>query len=329
MTMRRITRDRRLTPDEAAKYKTIREQVARELPELVTRHQQRAMFSPDQYELIDFGAGRKLERFGPVILDRPSPASAGLPLGRTDAWNAAHARYLESDAGANERGRWVDLQPHPKEWCIEYADPKFSLRRTPFGHVGLFPEHAANWDWIGECVVHAKRPLNVLNLFAYTGGSTLAAAAAGASVVHVDAARNIVAWARRNAELSGLAGAPIRWIVDDALSFVRREIRRRRCYDALILDPPSYGHGPKGQAWKIDLHLRELLAACRELVSEPAIVLLTCHTPSIDAGAASRLVGDFLPSSAAIGQVESSDLKLTTLSGRQLPAGVTARWRAR
>jgi 23S rRNA (cytosine1962-C5)-methyltransferase len=284
------------------------------------------MFSLDQYELIDFGMGRKLERFGPVILDRPSPAAAGLSMHGQDAWNAAHARYIESSGEPGERGQWIDLRPHPDEWFIQHADLQLMLRCTPFGHLGLFPEHAANWDWIAQCVAQAKRPLAVLNLFAYTGGSTLAAAAAGASVVHVDSARNIVAWARRNAELSGLKTAPIRWIVDDALAFVRREVRRQRRYDAVILDPPSYGHGPKGQPWRIETDLSALLAACRELLTEPAFVLFTCHTPSIDADAAARLVADLLPPNVARNPVESSDLGLTSSAGRHLPAGVAIRW---
>ena len=203
---------------------------------------------------------------------------------------------------------------------------KFALRCTPFGHVGLFPEQAANWDWIADCVRCAGRPLEVLNLFAYTGGATLAAAAAGASVVHVDAARNIIAWARRNAELSGLEKSPIRWIVDDALTFVRREVRRGRRYDAVILDPPTYGHGPRGQSWKIDSDLRELLAECRKLFVEPEFALFTCHTPAIDRHAAAGLLANLLPAPDA-GHIESPDLTLTASTGPQFSAGVAARWR--
>jgi 23S rRNA (cytosine1962-C5)-methyltransferase len=286
------------------------------------------MFARDQYELLDFGAGRKLERFGPMILDRPSPPAAGARSEYPQLWDTAHARYVEATGGAVQRGHWVDLAPHPAEWSVNRGGLKFLLRCTPFGHIGLFPEHAAHWDWICDCVSQAQRPLDVLNLFAYTGGSTLAAAAAGASVVHVDAARNVVAWARRNAEVSGLGAAPIRWIVDDALGFIRREHRRGRKYDAVILDPPSYGHGPKGQPWKIESHLRELFAACREVLKEPTFILFTCHTPAIDAATASGLVAQMLPPLAAHGRIETGEMSLATATNRRLPAGVMARWRA-
>jgi 23S rRNA (cytosine1962-C5)-methyltransferase len=283
------------------------------------------MFLHDNYELIDFGGGRKLERFADIVLDRPCRPAEGAQFGVPKAWTSARGRYVESYSGS-ERGRWEWMGPAVDEWMLDHYKLKFALHCTPFGHVGLFPEQAANWDWIADCVTAARRPLDVLNLFAYTGGATLAAAAAGASVVHVDAARNVVAWARRNAELSGLEKSPIRWIADDALAFVRREVRRGRQYDAVILDPPTYGHGPRGQPWKIDSQLGDLLAECRKLMSDPAFVLFTCHTPAIDRQAAAGWLTALLPSSVA-GRVESMELTLTSSTGRRLAAGVAARWR--
>jgi 23S rRNA (cytosine1962-C5)-methyltransferase len=220
-------------------------------------------------------------------------------------------------------------RPLPAPWTISHHEIHFELEIKPFGHVGVFPEQAANWDWIAQQTARntptLEQRLRILNLFAYTGGSTLAAAAAGAEVTHVDAARNIVAWARRNAELSGLSAAPIRWIVDDALKFVRRELKRGKRYDAVILDPPSYGHGSAGESWKLDDHLAELLTVCRELATpQPRFVLLTCHAPNyhpqrlaeclITAGFAER------PE-----QIQAGDLSLCAADGRSLHAGVFAR----
>ena len=189
--------------------------------------------------------------------------------------------------------------------------------------MGIFPEQAANWDWIADRASAARRPPRILNLFAYTGGSTLAAAAAGASVVHVDAARNVVGWARRNAELSGLADRPIRWIAEDARKFVEREIRRGNRYDAVILDPPSYGHGPTGQVWKLEDDLAPLLALCRDVTAgEPDFLLVTCHTPGLGHDdLAALLRATFGPEAS----IESSDMWLATATGRHLPCGTMAR----
>lgn len=203
----------------------------------------------------------------------------------------------------------------------------FELKRTDFGHVGLFPEQAQNWDWIVEQVRHsssvAASPMKVLNLFAYTGGSTLAAAAVGAQVTHVDAARNIVAWARRNAKLSALGDAPIRWIAEDAVKFVTREIRRGHRYDAIILDPPSYGHGTHGEIWRLAEDLPRLLALCAAVtMPRPRFVLLTCHTPGFSPSALRELLA------AAFGsaQIDAAPLRLLTSTGQALSCGVAARW---
>jgi 23S rRNA (cytosine1962-C5)-methyltransferase len=325
--MNRIVRNRRRTPDEIAKYRTVRAQVARELPDLIARHLRRAeaVSTPTQYELLDFGEGRKLERFAGVVLDRPCRQADGVKRDAPHLWSSADAFYQEAASGG-VRGEWTFSGPPIDSWQVQFEEIRFALRCTPFGHVGLFPEQVENWRWIANCVEAAARPLEVLNLFAYTGGATLSAAKCGARVVHVDAARNIVAWARRNADHSALDQAPIRWITDDALMFVRREVRRGRRYDAVILDPPTYGHGPRGQPWKIESHLDELVSICRQLLVKPAFALFTCHTPQFDRHAAADLLRRLLPPSA--GQVESLDLTLTSSTGRQLPAGVAARWRA-
>jgi 23S rRNA (cytosine1962-C5)-methyltransferase len=284
------------------------------------------VFTPDQYELLDFGQGRKLERFGAYLLDRPAPAADGVARGNPAIWRQATARYerVAAQSGVwrppadddNDAGSY-----HP--WTIRHGSFALELTLTEFGHLGVFPEQAANWDWIARQISRFESPTKVLNLFAYTGASTLAAAAAGAEVVHVDAARNTVAWARRNAERSSLADRPIRWIADDTLTFVRRELRRGRRYQAVLLDPPSYGHGTKGQPWQIAEHLPELLALCAEITADDLrFFLLTCHTPGFGPSELSRLL------SAAIGQADAagSEMAIVASDGRRLSCGAQARW---
>ncbi|MGA2616254.1 MAG: class I SAM-dependent methyltransferase [Thermoguttaceae bacterium] len=295
------------------------------------------LFSPDQYRLLDFGEGRRLERFGPLIVDRPSPTADGLARGDPEAWQRADARFERTD---REHGQWICRPDLPQRWTIRRAGLVLEAKLTAFGQVGMFPEQAENWDWIAQRVTQAgpkgtvpfssdenrdspRKQLRLLNLFAYTGASTLAAAGAGAEVVHVDAARNMVAWARRNAELSGLAAAPIRWIAEDALKFVRRELRRGSRYDAVVLDPPSYGHGAHGEVWRLSAHLPRLLALCAELaVGRPRFLLLSCHTPGFTPG---RL-HDLLLATLGGGNIQAQPLQLLTASGRELSAGVAARW---
>ena len=280
------------------------------------------MFAPDQYELIDFGEGRRLERFAGVTLDRPCPAAVSA-LARPSDWASADGRY---ERGAEAAGRWFWKQEPPDDWTITHGEFSLRLNATKFGHLGVFPEQAANWDWITRRVQAAGRPLNVLNLFAYTGGATLAAAAAGATVVHVDAAKNVVGRARRNARASGLQQAAVRWIVEDAATFVRREMRRGNRYDAVILDPPSYGHGPKGQAWKLTRDLPKLLKACAELTADRrAFLLLTCHTPGYGPPELEALTADVVFGACSAG-VTAGALGPSTADGRTLPAGVVARW---
>ncbi len=281
------------------------------------------MFAPGMYQLIDFGDGRRLERFGPARLDRPCPAAENAARQDLHAWNAADARFDRRDENA---GLWTLRCEIPQRWTVSHGPLVLELKRTEFGHLGLFPEQADNWDWIAERVRAAGMPVRVLNLFAYTGGSTLAAAAAGAEVVHVDAARNVVAWARRNAELSGLAEAPVRWITDDANKFVRRELKREERYDAVILDPPSYGHGARGEVWRLSKHLPRLLEMCGQLTAgRRQFILLTCHTPDFGPARLKAMLVHALGDTTA-GTVSAAPMTLRAATGRELSSGVVVRW---
>jgi 23S rRNA (cytosine1962-C5)-methyltransferase len=302
------------------------------------------VFSHEQYALLDFGEGRKLERFGDVIVDRPSPAVASARRRNESAWSRAAARFIPSNqaiqSGCGQRGQWQRKNETPDRWIIEHGALRFELRLTEFGHVGVFPEQASNWDRIAKHVLHLGSQLSsqsdtadnrprVLNLFAYTGGSTLAAAAGGAEVVHVDASKSTVAWARQNAELSGLAAAPIRWIAEDAARFVARELKRGRRYHGIILDPPSYGHGPKGRSWLIDRDLPSLLQVCSELLTdEKGFVLLSCHSPAIGVGELTQLLENSMRKRRSY-SITFGCLNLRTFSGRQIPSGVMAQWEGR
>lgn len=275
-----------------------------------------------EYELVDFGMERKLERFGGYLLDRPSPAAEGVMKQCPNrVWQAA----VRFDRVTGDRGVWMPSShlaaPLPECWQIRHPPFVLELKTTPAGHLGVFPEQVANWQWLAEQIASAMRPVRLLNLFAYTGASSLAAAAAGAEVTHVDAARNTVAWARRNAALSSLAHAPIHWIVDDAAAFVRRELKRGRRYDWIVLDPPSYGHGPKGKTWKLATDLEPLLADCVRLCScDPGGLLLTCHTP----GFGPRELHELLVRTGRR-DAESGPLVLETRDGRTLTSGAMAR----
>lgn len=281
------------------------------------------MFQRCDYQLLDFGFGRKLERFGDYILDRPSPAAENHTPLESESWKAANARY---ERGAKAKGRWEFRTELPETWPLQHKPFQFQLRPTDFGHVGVFPEQSGNWDWIAKQVQRANRQLNVLNLFAYTGGSTMAAAAAGARVVHVDSAKSTVGWARSNAAAAGLEAAPIRWITEDASRFVQREIKRGHQYDAVILDPPSYGHGPAGETWKLDESLIPLLQGCAKLTSASrAFILLTCHSSGFGPAEAEAYLADAVFGACSAG-ANAKSLNLKTGSARQLNAGVVARW---
>ncbi len=285
------------------------------------------MFPPDQYQLIDFGEGRRLERFSPWLLDRPCPAVEDVQRVEPEAWAEVHGRF---ERGEGEKGQWIADADLPKRWTISHGPITLELRPSVFGHLGVFPEQAANWDWIAEQLRDADEPLKVLNLFAYTGGSTLAAAAAGAEVVHVDAARNTLKRARRNAELSDMAKRPIRWIAEDATKFVKRELKRGNRYDAVILDPPSYGHGPRGEVWRLSKHLPRLLRMCGELTADRRrFLLLTCHTPGYTAERLKQMTGDALAEAdGEEGHLSAGGLTIRAVTGRKLPSGVAVNWRA-
>ena len=220
------------------------------------------------YEVIDCSGGEKLERWGKYILVRPDPQVIWDTDKKAPQWRKMNGHYHRSSKGG---GEW-EFFSLPEQWSINYKGLTFQLKPFSFKHTGLFPEQAANWDWFGEKIKNAGRPVKVLNLFAYTGGATLAAAKAGASVTHVDASKGMVAWAKENAKSSGLEDAPIRWIVDDCVKFVEREIRRGNHYDAIIMDPPSYGRGPKGEIWKIEVDLSVGEALCKAPLRQAVIL---------------------------------------------------------
>ena len=240
------------------------------------------------YELLDCSDGERLERWGDVILIRPDPQIIWKDSQTAPEWNTAHARYIRSDKGG---GAWDYRRKLPESWQIKYRDLTFLVKPTGFKHTGLFPEQAVNWDYCTELIKGANRPINVLNLFAYTGGATLACAAAGASVCHCDAVKGMVDWARTNAKLSGLSDKPIRWIVDDANKFIKREIRRGTRYDGIILDPPSYGRGTNGEMWKLEDSIFGLMQDITELLSDkPLFLLLNSYTTGLSASVMSYLL---------------------------------------
>jgi 23S rRNA (cytosine1962-C5)-methyltransferase len=281
------------------------------------------MFTKDQYELMDFGEGRRLERFGQFVLDRPSVAAEGIQKVNPGLWDQAVAYYAKREFG---EGNWRSTNQMPLSWGITHGGMRLELKLTDFGHVGVFPEHAGNWDWISRQLQRADEPLKVLNLFAYTGGATLACAAAGAEVVHVDSAQNTVLWARRNTEASNLRDASIRWITEDALKFVSREIKRGNKYHGVILDPPSYGHGPKGEVWKIKEHLPELLEKCAELTAHHRrFILLSCHTTGYVPADLVQILQDGFGGLDSH-PVHAGGLAVRSTDGRNLPSGIAARW---
>jgi 23S rRNA (cytosine1962-C5)-methyltransferase len=285
-----------------------------------------------QYELIDFGNGRKLERLGGVMVDRPCPAASNTRHAHAILWRHALLCYEAGPTGQPHwisRGGHADMTPAWQFRQTSRFELVLSLAPLPSGQVGIFPEQAANWAWIHEQCASSARPLRVLNFFAYTGASTIAAAAGGAEVTHVDAAKGMVERASHNAAQSGLADAPIRWIVDDAVKFATRELRRGNRYDAVILDPPTYGHGKKGVAWQIHRDLPELLRLVLNLTdNRPSFLLLTCHTTGIDAdGLAEYLLEARVAKTAR--QIERGEMQLRARDGRTLAAGVFARTSAK
>lgn len=274
------------------------------------------------YTVIDTSSGEKLERWGKYTLIRPDPQVIWKTEKNNPVWRTADASYKRSKSGG---GAWSDNKL-PESWVISYGDLSFRIKPMGFKHTGLFPEQAANWDWFGGLIRNAGRPIKVLNLFAYTGGATVAAAKAGAQVVHVDAAKGMVAAAKENARLSGLADAPIRYIVDDCKKFIEREIRRGNKYDGIIMDPPSYGRGPTGEVWKIEENIDEFVALTANLLSdEPLFFLLNSYTTGLSASTMKYITSVRLLSKRG-GYSEADELGLPVgNTGLALPCGSSVR----
>ena len=274
------------------------------------------------YEVLDTSNGEKLERWGDYFLVRPDPQVLWDTPKKLRQWKKPNGHYHRSHKGG---GQWefFDL---PKTWDIQYKELKFHLQPFSFKHTGLFPEQAVNWDWFSDKIRKANRPVKVLNLFAYTGGATLAAAAAGASVTHVDASKGMVNWAKENAQLSGLREKPIRWLVDDCVKFVEREIRRGNHYDAIIMDPPSYGRGPKGEIWKIEEAIHPLVKLCTQILSDdPLFFLINSYTTGLQPAVLAYLLGTEMK--RFHGKVMAEEIGLPVSSnGLVLPCGASGRW---
>jgi 23S rRNA (cytosine1962-C5)-methyltransferase len=279
------------------------------------------------YELLDSGDGQKLERFGAYIFSRPESQAMWSRALPQKEWDAAHAFFQPTNEESG--GHWIPKKKFSERWQMEYGDLKFWAMTTPGRHLGVFPEVAAHWDWMADSVRSADRPVSALNLFGYTGLATLALAAAGAKVTHVDASKKSVAWARENQQLSGLDASPIRWIVDDALKFVQREARRGVRYDGIILDPPKFGRGPKGEVWEVYKSLPDLFAACRAVLSDrPLFVVTTVYAVRASAVHVGQALDETMRGFK--GDVERGELVTReTSAGRLLSQAVFARWSAK
>ncbi len=285
------------------------------------------------YEVLDTSNGEKCERWGEYILVRPDPQVIWDTPHANKAWKNKNGHYHRSVKGG---GEWQFFNL-PEEWSIKYRLPQnvdfgeltFNLKPFSFKHTGLFPEQAANWDWFSSIISNAKkggRDIKVLNLFAYTGGATIASAAAGAFVTHVDAAKGMVGWAKENAAASGIPGDRIRWIVDDCVKFVEREIRRGNKYDAIIMDPPSYGRGPKGEIWKIEESVFPFINLCEQLLSDnPLFFLINSYTTGLQPAVLTYMLNITVKEKHG-GHVESSEIGLPVSNGQILPCGASGRW---
>ena len=276
------------------------------------------------YELLDASSGERLERWGDIILIRPDPQVIWDTGHRHPLWKQAHARYHRSKAGG---GHWETYKPIPDVWEIGYDTLRFRLKPMGFKHTGLFPEQAVNWDMMARLIEEAGRPIRVLNLFGYTGGASLACAKAGASVTHVDASKGMVTWGRENVASSGLADKPIRWLVDDCGKFVAREQRRGNTYDAILMDPPSYGRGPSGEIWKLEEQIHGFVAECVKLLSDdPLFVVINSYTAGLSPSVMQYILGSLIPN----GRVTADEIGLpVTQRGLVLPCGSTAVWTAK
>ena len=275
------------------------------------------------YEVIDCSQGEKLEKWGDYMLVRPDPQVIWNTPKVDKGWKKMNAHYHRSVKGG---GEW-EFFNLPEQWTISYKSLKFNLKPFSFKHTGLFPEQATNWDWFSDKIKNANRPIKVLNLFAYTGGATLAAAAAGAQVTHVDASKGMVAWAKENAKSSGLEEAPIRWLVDDCVKFVEREIRRGNKYDGIIMDPPSYGRGPKGEIWKIEDAIYDFVKLCTNILSDnPLFFLINSYTTGLAPSVLTYMLSTEVKSKFG-GTVHSEEIGLPVKNtGLILPCGASGRW---
>ncbi len=292
----------------------------------------------NDYQLIDSGDGEKLERFGDFVLSRPDPQALWRKLLPESEWKKADGIFTRGE----KNGDWSLKKDMPSRWNIDFADLKFWIRPTAFKHVGLFPEQATNWDWMRDKIKKAGADtkngaeIEVLNLFGYTGGATLACAQAGAKVVHIDGSKVAISWARENAELSGLEKKPIRWILDDARAFVKREIKRGRKYQGIIMDPPAFGHGPENEVWKIEDDFMPLLESCFELLADkssdgksatgPLFLLVNGYSAGYSAFAYENALRSLI--SKFGGHIEKGELTMKEegADGRSLPCGIFARW---
>ena len=274
------------------------------------------------YHLLDAGDGEKLERWKDVVLRRPDP-QAIWPKQRPELWGQAHAHYHRASGGG---GHWQFFRDLPERWTVSYRDLSFYVRPTGFKHTGLFPEQAVNWDWMRTLIAGANRPIRVLNLFGYTGGATVACAAQGAQVTHVDAAKGMVSWAGENRVLSGVPQTQVRWIVDDALKFVQREQRRGNLYQGILMDPPSYGRGTGGEVWKLEDTLYQLVTACAQVLAPDALfMLVNSYTTGLQPAVLANILRMAL--SGRGGKVEAGEVALPMGDGPNvLPCGASGRW---
>lgn len=277
------------------------------------------------YELLDCSDGERLERWGDVILIRPDPQVIWKTPKKHPMWKNANARYLRSSTGG---GHWEILRKTPDSWRINYKDLSLNVKTMGFKHTGIFPEQAVNWDYTAEIIKKAGRPVRVLNLFSYTGGATVACLKAGAQVVHVDASKGMVAWAKENAAASSVADRPVRWIVDDCIKFVQREIRRGNKYDIIIMDPPSYGRGPGGEVWKLEDEVYGFVELCTKVLSDdPLMVLINSYTTGLSPAVMQYILGALVVPKFG-GEVTGSEIGLpVTRTGMVLPCGASAIWK--
>jgi 23S rRNA (cytosine1962-C5)-methyltransferase len=285
-----------------------------------------------EYALLDSGDGEKLERFGKYVLRRPDPQALWKKNLTPKEWAEADTSFVREGSGisskASSAGKWQFRKDVPKNWTIEFGGLNLKISPTPFKHTGLFPEQLSNWQWAEEMITKAKangKEISILNLFGYTGGASLSAAKAGANVCHVDASKSAIAWGKENAELSGLSNAPIRWILDDAFEFVRKEIKRGKKYDAIIMDPPAFGHGPDGETWKIEKSFVSFLDECKKLLSDhPLFFLVNGYAAGYSSIAYKQNITDLKDKFG--GKIEEGEMMIEEAGGRLLPCGIFACW---